>query len=169
MSSQRPVSPLSDRAAADIVAALGVLPETFWDAQDDLCDCTYQRIGMWTNPYLAETLEVRMCCIWKELYKLFPEHVRVTPAFLDGNADEWVTEPAEWNGEADMPRSIWYRQLARRQGRSVTDIRNEYRDRDAERPRGIPRPPQPPGIDPVEALFAMLSHLAERVVALEAK
>ena len=166
MSSQRPVSPLSDRAAADIVAALGVLPETFWDAQDDLCDCTYQRIGMWTNPYLAETLEVRMCCIWKELYKLFPEHVRVTKGYLvDDQA--WDTSVREWDGEQDMPRAIWYRQLARQTGRTLPEIREAYGHLDP--PAGTPRQPQEPGIDFNEALFAMVTHLAERIVALEGK
>ena len=90
---------LNDRAAADVVAAMGMLPETFWETNDDACDCTYQRIGMWTNPYLAETLEVRMCCIWSKLYELFPQYVRTTPAFLNHNTGEWETEPREWDGE----------------------------------------------------------------------
>ncbi|HLE80168.1 MAG TPA: hypothetical protein VJA25_02625, partial [Dehalococcoidia bacterium] len=48
----------------------------------------------------------------------------------------WVTEPADWNGEAEMPKAIWYRQLARKQGRLVQDIRTEYSARDELRPRG---------------------------------
>ena len=98
--------------------------EDAWDHQDDRCDCTFQRIGYWSNPYIGETLEVRMCCIWKELYKQFPEYVRVTKG-----------EPAQWNGEADMPRSIWVRQLANETGLSVS----EARCLNLEPPKGQPR------------------------------
>jgi len=158
---------LSERATADIMAAL--LPETFWEVDDDLCDCVYQRIGMWTNPYLAETLEVRMCCIWKEMYKLFPGLVRVTPAYHNYNTGEWVTEPAEWNGEFDMPPALWYRQIARRTGRSVIDVREEYRFRDGERPRGIPRPQEPAEetVDVIGVLFDMINGLAQEIAALK--
>ena len=103
--------------------SIGMLPDVQWKVHDDLCDCVYQRIGMWTNPYLAETLEVRMCCIWAKIYELFPEYVRNVPAFWDYNADEWVTEPAEWNGEDDMPAAIWHRQIARKQDISVAEAR----------------------------------------------
>ncbi len=103
--------------------SVGMLPDVQWKAHDDLCDCTYQRIGMWTNPYLAETLEVRMCCIWAELYKLYPQHVREVPAFWDYNAEKWVTEPAEWNGEEDMPQSLYNRQVARQTGKSLSEVR----------------------------------------------
>ena len=129
---------LTPTARNDVLSALGagMVPEEFWDVNDDLCDCTFQRIGMWTNPYLGETLEVRMCCIWAEFYKLFPQFVRVIPAFLDYNKDEWVTEAMEWNGETDMPKPVWYRQIARREGISVTEARDRYRGRDGERPRG---------------------------------
>ena len=109
-----------------VVEALAIseLPDVQWKMHDDLCDCTYQRIGMWTNPYLAETLEVRMCCIWAELYKQFPQFVRTIPAFWDYNAEEWVTEPQEWNGEEDMPLSMWHRQIARKYGITVAAARN---------------------------------------------
>ena len=155
--------------AQDVLKALAILPEETWDTWDDKCDCPFPRIGFWTNPYSAETLEVRMCCIWAELYKLFPEQVRLLPAFRDYNADEWVPEPQEWNGEYDMPRYLWYRQMARKTGRSLGEIREQYRDSEA--PKGIPRPDPETveTVDPVEALLAMLTHLAERVVALEAK
>ena len=43
-----------------------------------------------------------------------------------------------WNGEDEMPKAIWYRQLAREQGRSVDDIRVEYANRDELRPKGKP-------------------------------
>ena len=104
--------------------SVGLLPDVQWKAHDDLCDCVYQRIGMWTNPYLAETLEVRMCCIWAKFYEQYPEFSRTVPAFWDYNADEWVTEPMDWNGEEDMPAALWHRQLARRRGISVTAARH---------------------------------------------
>ena len=132
---------LAPQVKADVLEAVfaGTFPGEFWNCQDDLCDCTYQRIGMWTNPYLAETLEVRLCCIWAELQKQYPEFVRVTPAYLDGNAKQWVTEPAAWNGEAEMPKAIWYRHLAREQDRPVADIRAEYAEKDHLRPKGTQR------------------------------
>ena len=162
---------LTDRVADDVLAAMSAasLPEVFWEVDDDLCDCVYQRIGMWTNPYLAETLEVRMCCIWAELYKLFPDKVRATHAFKDYNANEWVTEPQPWNAEYDMPPGLWYRQLARQQGRPVADIRAEYRHRDSERPRGVVRPqvPQPEPVDVVEILWTAIQGLNERLARVE--
>ena len=159
--------PLNDKAVADVVAAMGMLPETVWLHGDDACDCTFQRIGLWKNPYIGETLEVRMCCIWDELYKLFPQHVRRTPAYLNGD-DEWIPGQQEWDGEQDMPRALWYRQLARKHGKPLPEIRGIYGAVPA--PFGIPRPaPEGETIDPIEALLAMVTHLAERVVALEAK
>jgi hypothetical protein len=120
--------------------AIGNLPDQQWDVQDDLCDCTYQRIGMWKNIYLAETLEVRLCCLWAELYKQYPQFLRVIPAYWNENTKEWETEPKEWNGESEMPKAIWYRHLARKLGRTVADIRAEYADRDELRPKGTPKP-----------------------------
>lgn len=130
---------LSPRLEADVRSALAFdgLPE-FWDVNDDACDCMYVRIGMWTNPYLGETLEVRMCCIWADIYKQYPDFVRVTPAFKHYGINKWVPEIAEWNGEADMPRALWYRQLARQQDRPLPAIRADYADR--EPPKGKPRP-----------------------------
>lgn len=119
--------------------SIGNLPDIEWKMWDDNCDCTFQRIGMWTNPYLAETLEVRMCCMWAEIYKQFPEFVRTVPAFYDYNADEWVTEPAEWNGEDDMPAAMWHRQIARATGMTVS----EARETAPEPPKGAPRVVKP--------------------------
>lgn len=163
------MSNASDQMWADVVAAMGVLPEEFMDTNDDKCDCTFVRIGMWTNPYLAETLEVRMCCIWKSLYELFPQHVRVTPAFLDYNAGQWVTEPQEWNGEDDMPRSLWYRQQARKNGGTVSQMRTEFAD--AEAPKGTPRPVEEgePPVDLVAVLFEMIDGLAQEIGSLKAQ
>lgn len=116
---------LDPKVSQDIVSALSIaeLPDVRWQSGDDLCDCTYQRIGHWTNPYLAETLEVRMCCIWAELYKQFPQFVRNVPAYWNENAQRWETEPATWNADIDMPAAMWHRQLARKYGVSVAAAR----------------------------------------------
>ena len=159
---------LSDRVVADITQAMGVLPESFYDINDDACDCTFVRIGMWTNPYLGETLEVRMCCIWAELYKFFPQFVRVTAAFKDYNNDVWQPEVMEWNGETDMPANLWYRQLARKHGGTVAEMRTRYAG--MEPPRGVPlaRPepqeePSEPPANIAEVLFEMIQGLADEV------
>lgn len=155
----------------DVMAALSVLPEDTWDTWDDQCDCTYPRIGMWTNPYLAETLEVRMCCIWRELYQLFPAFVRVSPAYLDLNTNQWVTDPMAWNGEDDMPPAVWYRHMARTEGITVAEARAKYADKDELRPRGTPRPapetPQEEAVDPFAMLFDMVVSLAAEVGTLK--
>ena len=150
--------------------AIAGLPDVQWQHDDDLCDCVFQRIGMWKNPYLATQHEIRLCCVWAELGKQYPDFVRTIPGYFNENTKEWETEPYAWNGEADMPKAIWYRSLARQQGRTVGDIRAEYAEKDELRPRGVPRPVQEDnGFDATEALFAMLAHLAERVVALEGR
>jgi hypothetical protein len=101
----------------------GELADAAWFHGDDLCDCTFQRIGMWKNPYLAETLEVRQCCIWAALYKQYPEFVRVLPGYFNENTGEWITEPMEWDGEADMPLALWHRQVARIEGTDLATAR----------------------------------------------
>jgi len=96
-----------------------------WNVNDDLCDCTYQRVGYWNNPYIGETLEIRFCCVWAEFEKQWPQFFRRTQI-----------EPAAWNGGADMPRSIWHRQMAAIEDVSIQAIREVYRDADA--PKGVP-------------------------------
>ena len=128
-----------ERAVLEALAT-GSLSEVTWNGLDDGCDCSFQRVGFFTNPYLAETLEVRFCCFWAEWHKEHPEWVRTTPAFREYNRNEWVTEPADWNGEADMPSALWYRQLARQQDRPIAEIRAEYQHRDSERPKGRGQP-----------------------------
>ena len=119
--------------------SIASLPDVQWLHEDDLCDCTFQRIGMWKNPYLAETLEIRLCCVWAELARQYPDFVRTIPGYWNENEQRWDTEPQEWNGEAEMPKAIWYRHLARRLDRTVADVRAEYADKDHLRPRGAPR------------------------------
>ena len=108
----------------------GQMPEIRWEHGDDLCDCTFQRIGYWTNPYIARTMEVRLCCIWKLLAEQNPEIaalVRELPAYDDYNQDRWISEPAEWDSkDHDMPRALWYRQLSVQQGKPLEQVRREY-------------------------------------------
>lgn len=167
MSEVSTIAPLGSTATKDVLDALttGLIPEEYWDVNDDRCDCVFQRVGLWTNPYLGETLEVRMCCIWQELYQLFPQHVRMIPAFWDDNVNEWVDGLREWDGESDMPQSIWYRQMARKEGISVSEARDKYADRDDERPRGRPRPSEPLLLTRTQLLA--LEHLQQQIQQLE--
>lgn len=94
-----------------------------WNVNDDLCDCPNQRTFSISNPYHGVTEEIRLCCLFGELKKQYPQFFRTT-----------VQEPAEWNGETDMPRSIWHRQLATHLGVSVSEARSF----NLEPPRGTP-------------------------------
>lgn len=118
------------------------IPGLEWDVQDDLCDCTFQRIGFWTNPYIGATLRMRFCCLWKELAKQYPDLIQEVPAFYNYNKGEYEAEPWEWNGEFDMPRAIWYRHLASKTGLLLPEIRNRYRDQ--EPPKGVSKPKAQP-------------------------
>lgn len=99
------------------------IPDVYWISGDDLCNCTFQRIGDWTNPYLGQTLRVRMCCIWAEIYKQYPQFVQEIPAFYDQNRHVWDEAHAWDSEEMDMPIALWHRQLARRTGKSIDEIR----------------------------------------------
>ena len=115
------------------------LPAFRWVVGDDKCDCTYQRIGFWTNPHLAETREVRLCCLYKKFEEQWPECFRSTRAYWDDNRAAWALHPREWDSEeATMPVYLWYRQLARQQGKPLAQIREEYKDRISERPKARP-------------------------------
>ena len=108
---------------------MDTLPEVRWKAQDDLCDCDFQRIYWATNPYIGRTLEVRLCCAWKRLAELHPEiqeFMREVPGFYNSDTDRYQMEPADWDGDYDMPRSIWYRHLAAKLRRPLEAIRREY-------------------------------------------
>jgi len=156
---------VAERDIADVAMAIGAFPETVWLHGDDACDCTFQRIGLWKNPYLGETLQVRMCCIWGELYRLFPQFVKETPAYLDGE-NEWLIGQRAWDGEGEMPRALWHRQLARRYGRPLPEIRAEFAD--AKPPAGVPRERDAgeEGVDPLAVLFEMVTGLASEVARL---
>lgn len=124
--------PTDTRHTPPSLALLGLteqLPEIRWQHGDDLCDCTFQRIGWWTNPYLGRTLEIRLCCAWKKLGEMFPEvgqYIREIPAFDNYNTGRWETEPAAWDGDYDMPRALWHRHLAAKTGKPLEQIRREY-------------------------------------------
>ncbi len=99
-----------------------------WDVNDDLCDCTYQFMSYYNNPYIGETYEVRLCCLYAEFEKQYPQFFKRVQI-----------EPAEWNGESDMPRSIYHRQLSKLHGLSVSEARMIA----GETPRGKPRASKP--------------------------
>ncbi len=114
------------------LAELGpLLPEVRWMHGDDLCDCVFQRIGEWYNAFLGQTLRVRMCCIWGEIYKEYPDFVELIPACFDLNTKEFAPYAIDWNSEdADMPRALWYRQIAYREGMTLPEVRNKYWDKE---------------------------------------
>jgi len=116
----------------------GEVPGLEWEVGDDLCDCIFQRIGYWTNPYMGQTLRVRLCCLWKELSKDYPDFVQEVPFFFNENTHQYESAPHDWNGEFDMPRAVWYRQLATKLGLSLPEVREQYRDQ--EPPKGVPKP-----------------------------
>lgn len=147
--------------------SIGNLPDVQWKHGDDLCDCMFQRIMQFTNPYIGVTHEERLCCIWAKLHEQYPDLSRDIPASWDINAQEWVTEPQEWNGEEDMPMYLWVRHVARRDGITVAEAREVA----GEAPRGVPRPvvePEPQ-FDPIEGLMLLVAELTRKVEALEAR
>lgn len=105
--------------------ALEVFQQEAWNVNDDLCDCANQRVFGIFNPYHGVREEIRLCCVFAELRQMWPQHFRTTQH-----------DPIPWNGETDMPRSIWHRQLATLLGVSVTDARKVG----IEPPRGTPAP-----------------------------
>lgn len=132
---------LNQKLAQELLAvtSVGNIPDVHWLQGDGLCDCTFQRIGEWTNPYLAKTLRVRLCCIWAELYKQFPQFVQDIDGFYDENRHQWVENPYEWDGEdTPMPVPLWHRQLARKTGKPLSQVRAEYEGRESERPKSKP-------------------------------
>lgn len=157
---------LMPQVQMDVMAALslGALPDVHWLLGDDRCDCTFQRIGEWTNPYLAQTLRVRLCCIWAGIYAQFPQFVQEIPAYYDANRHVYVSEPAAWNSEEmDMPVYLWLRQEAAKSGRSLADVRADLKDKaQALRPRkvapgtGRESMPQPTEAEMAQALEARL-------------
>ena len=115
------------------------IPEVKWRSGDDLCDCTFQRIGDWTNPYIARTLRVRLCCIWKKIYAQFPDFVEEISAYWHPSSDLYISEQQEWDSEDEsMPRWLWHRQVAFRTGKTLAKVRDELYGK-------APPGPVPPG------------------------
>lgn len=113
---------------------MDTLPEINWQHDDDLCDCTFQRIGLWTNPYLARTMKVRFCCVWAELLKDYPQFVEEIPAFYNYNTGDYQEEPFEWDStDSDMPRALWYRQIQTITGKSLEEVRERFHDKEPPR------------------------------------
>lgn len=113
------------------LALMDSLPEIKWQHDDDLCDCTFQRIGEWTNPYLARTMRVRFCCVWAEILRDYPQYVEEIPAFYNYNEDKFVRDAWEWDSkDADMPRALWYRQIQTITGRPLEEIREKFHDKE---------------------------------------
>ena len=94
------------------------MPEFIWTHGDDLCDCTFQRIGEWTNPYLARTRRVRVCCLEDRMLEGNEDLVQDIPGFFNDNTGLLDTEPLVWDGEDE------------------TRVKFEG----VEPPKGIPRP-----------------------------
>ena len=111
----------------DVALAEAVGVET-WKHGDDLCDCVFQRIGEWSNPYLGTVHQVRFCCAWARLREVWPDLFR----------DTFTGDQRAWNGEDDMPRALWVRQVAISMGITIPEARSLLKDR--EPPKGIRRP-----------------------------
>ena len=114
------------------------MPEFIWTHGDDLCDCTFQRIGEWSNPYLARTRRVRVCCLEDRMLDGNEDLVQDIPGFFNDNTGLFETEPWIWNGEDDMPQHLFMRQTAIIQGLSLDETRVKFEG--VEPPKGAPRP-----------------------------
>ena len=114
------------------------MPEITWTHGDDLCNCTFQRIGDWANPYIARTRRVRVCCLANRMLEGNEDLVQDIPGYFNENTGEFETEPWVWNGEDDMPEHLFMRQTAIIQGLSLDETRVKFEG--VEPPKGIPRP-----------------------------
>lgn len=124
--------------AAQAILAAGVIPAEFWIHGDDLCDCPLPQIGEHTNPYIAETIRYRLCCLLERLFAQHQDLVQHIPAYYDPNRHLYVTEPAPWDSdEMDMPVGLWYRALAKKLGQPLNWVREHYANRRAERPKKV--------------------------------
>ena len=155
-----PTTTAIESAVRDALA--GELPGVQWLQGDDRCDCLYQRIGEWRNPYLGQTHQIRLCCAWDAIAKAIPgvaQAVQTLQGYYDSNRVE--PQPLrEWDSdEMDMPLGLWYRQLAVKTGRSVADIRAEYRHRLSERPRKIATGAKTKEPNQAEARLAQLKRM----------
>ena len=114
------------------------MPEITWTHGDDLCNCTFQRIGDWANPYIARTRRVRVCCLESRMLEGNEDLVQDIPGYYNENTGDFETEPWVWDGEDDMPEHLFMRQTAIIQGLSLDETRVKFEG--VEPPKGIPRP-----------------------------
>lgn len=113
------------------------MPEITWTHGDDLCNCTFQRIGDWANPYLARTRRVRVCCLESRMLEGNDDLVQDIPGYFNENTGEFDMEPWVWDGEDDMPEHLFMRQTAIIQGLSLDETRVKFEG--VEPPKGTPR------------------------------
>ena len=122
------------------------IPEVKWQVDDDLCDCPFQRIRWWTNPYLSKTTEIRLCCFYKKLGEMFPElavFMRDIDMFDDykkegkdeGDRYHWTDRVLEWTADSDMPRALWYRQIQTLTGMDLEVIRTTFQNQEPPKAR----------------------------------
>ena len=114
------------------------MPEITWTHGDDLCNCTFQRIGDWSNPYLGLTRRVRVCCLEQRMLEGNEDLVQDIPGYFNENTGQFEAEPWVWDGEDDMPDHLFMRQTAIIQGLSLDETRVKFEG--VEPPKGIPRP-----------------------------
>ena len=114
------------------------MPEFIWTHGDDLCDCTFQRIGEWSNPYLARTRRVRVCCLEDRMLEEHDDLVQDIPGYFNEDTGLFETEPWIWDGEDDMPEHLFMRQTAIIKGLSLDETRVKFEG--VEPPKGTPRP-----------------------------
>ena len=114
------------------------MPEITWTHGDDLCNCTFQRIGDWANPYIARTRRVRVCCLENRMLEGNEDLVQDIPGYFNENTGEFETEPWVWDGEDDMPEHLFMRQTAIIQGLTLDETRVKFEG--VEPPKGIPSP-----------------------------
>jgi hypothetical protein len=114
------------------------MPEITWTHGDDLCNCTFQRIGDWANPYIARTRRVRVCCLENRMLEGNEDLVQDIPGYFNENTGDFETEPWVWDGEDDMPEHLFMRQTAIIQGLSLDETRVKFEG--VEPPKGIARP-----------------------------
>ena len=114
------------------------MPEVTWTHGDDLCNCTFQRIGDWSNPYIARTRRVRVCCLENRMLEDNEDLVQDIPGYYNENTGDFEAEPWVWDGEDDMPEHLFMRQTAIIQGLSLDETRVKFEG--VEPPKGVPIP-----------------------------
>ncbi len=107
-------------------------PEFHWTHGDDKCNCTFQRIGQWANPYIGKTIQIRLCCAWAKLFERpeMAEFYQEFDGYWNENTQDFDREPIPWNSDSDMPRYLFYRQVATVTGQTLDEVRAEWEGKD---------------------------------------